>query len=140
MLLFKGLRLLEVVVVVAILGNAYFSRLEVVRFHGDESHWIATSYYFEALTTPSFSEPLWLSMSEIPDDFPIPERLAATLAPEASSTHVWGAHYWTLTQPPASRYMIALGRIAGGYGVRHLNVPWDFDTTDAQNVLSLIHI
>jgi hypothetical protein len=35
-----------------------------------------------------------------------------------------------------SRYMIALGRIAGGYGVADLNIPWDFDATDAQNVLT----
>jgi len=129
----KGLRLLEVIVVCVVFGNAYFGRLEAVRFHGDESHWIATSYFFEALTTPGFGEPEWLSQSVVPDKFPIPERLVATLAPEASSTHVWSAHYWTLTQPPVTRYMIALGRIAGGYGVSHLNVPWDFDTTDAQN-------
>ena len=134
-LLLKGLRLLEVIVVVAVLGNVYFSHLETVRFHGDESHWIATSCYFEALA-PGFSEPPWLHWSGIPDTFPIPGRLAATLAPEASSTHVWSAHYWTLTQPMVSRYMIALGRIAGGYDVDDLNIPWDFDATDSQNVLT----
>jgi len=120
--------------VFTVLGYSYFRRLEAVRFHGDESHWIATSCYLEALITPGFSEPEWLSQSVVPDKFPVPERLAATLAPEASSTHVWGAHYWTLTQPPVSRYMIALGRSAGGYGVGDLNVPWDFHTTGAENV------
>jgi hypothetical protein len=133
-LLLKGLRLLEVIVVVAVLGNVYFSHLEAIRFHGDESHWIATSCFFEALVTPGFSEPAWLRRSGVPDTFPVPEWLAATLSPEASSTHVWSAHYWTLTQPMVTRYAIALGRIAGGYDVADLNVPWDFDATDSQNV------
>ena len=132
----KGQCLLEVVVVVAVLGNVFFSDLESVDFHGDESHWIATSCYFEAGVMPRFSEPDWLRTSVVPDDYPIPAWLAATLAPEASSTHVWSAHYWTLTQPMVSRYVIALGRVAGGYGVDDLNVPWDFHTTDAQNVLT----
>ena len=130
----KGLRLLEVAVVVAVLGGVFFSDLQAVDFHGDESHWIATSCYFEAWVTPGFSELEWLRTSTVPADFPIPAWLAATLAPGASSTHVWSAHYWTLTQPMVSRYMIALGRIAGGYGVVDLNIPWDFHTTDAQNV------
>jgi hypothetical protein len=130
----RGLRLLEVLIVVTVLGNVFFHRLEAVRFHGDESHWIATSCFFEASLTPGFSEPLWLSMSRVPDTFPVPDRLATTLAPEVSSAHVWSAHYWTLTQPMVSRYMIALGRIAGGYGLADLNIPWDFETTDARNV------
>ncbi len=138
-LLLKGLRLLEVVAVCVVFGSAYFNHLERVRFHGDESHWIATSCYLEALTAPGFSEPEWLRRSIVPEKFLVPERLAATLAPEASSTHVWGAHYWTLTQPPVTRYMIALGRIAGGYGVNHLNVPWDFHVTDAENVSAGAH-
>ena len=130
----KSLRLLEVVVVVAVLGNVFFSRLEAVRFHGDESHWIATSCYFEALATLGFSEPAWLRISDVPDEFPVPPWLVATLAPEVSYTHVWSAHYWTLTQPMVSRYIIALGRIAGGYCVGDLNIPWDFHITDSQNV------
>ena len=130
----RSLRLLEVAIVAAVLGKFYFHDLAAVDFHGDESHWIATSCFFEALLDPDFSEPEWLSMSGIPDTFPMSDWLAATLAPGASSTHVWSAHYWTLTQPMVSRYMIALGRIAGGYGVADLNIPWDFDTTDARNV------
>jgi MFS family permease len=133
-LLSKGLRLLEVAIVVAVLGKFYFHRLDAVSFHGDESHWIATSCFLEALVAPDFNEPLWLSMSRVPDIFPVPDWLAATLAPEASSTHVWSAHYWTLTQPMVSRDMIALGRITGGYGVADLNIPWDFQATDARNV------
>ncbi len=133
-LLAKGLRLLEVAVVVVILGNAFFSRLGVVRFHGDESHWIATSCYLEALVPSRFAEPEWLRRTSVPDTFSAPGWLAATLAPEASATHVWSAHYWTLTQPPVSRYLIGLGRIAGGYAVADLNIPWDFHIPDAQNV------
>ncbi len=132
-LLVKSLRLLEVGVVVAVLSGVYFHRLERVRFHGDESHWIATSCFWEAWVTPGFVEPQWLSESVTPGEFPVSDRMAATLAAEASTTHVWGAHYWTLTQPPVSRYMIALGRIAGGYGLADLNVPWDFDVSDVQN-------
>ncbi len=135
-LVLKCLRLLEIAVVLTLLGNAFFSRLSAVRFHGDESHWIATSCYFEALVMPGFQEPAWLTESRVPAKFSAPTWLTATLTPAASSSHVWSAHYWTLTQPPVTRYMIALGRIAGGYNVADLNLPWDFHVPDSQNFMT----
>jgi hypothetical protein len=118
-LLLRSSRLLEVALVVAILGRVYFRHPEAVDFHADESHWIATSCFLEALVAPrSFHAPDWLT--EI-------------LLRETSATYVWGAHYWTLTQPPVARYMIGWGRIAGGYGIADLNVPWDFDAAEVHN-------
>jgi 4-amino-4-deoxy-L-arabinose transferase-like glycosyltransferase len=75
-----------------------------VSFHPDESEWIATSFYFEAFLNR------WAAPS------------------------LWNGSYWTLTQPPVARYTIALGRLAGGYGVGDLNQPWRFGIDDATNI------
>ncbi len=132
----KWFRLLEVGLVFIIIGGVYFSGLDAVPFHGDESHWIATSCYLEALLTRDFTEPTWLRESGLDEDFSTPDWLSPALSPALSSSHVWNVHYWTMTQPPVSRYMIALGRLAGGYHVADLNQPWDFQATNTQNVAS----
>lgn len=132
----KWYRLLEVGLVFVVVSGVYFSGLHVVPFHGDESHWIATSCYLEALLTRDFTEPDWLRASGLDGDFPVPDWLSPALSSAPSAPHVWNAHYWTMTQPPVSRYMIALGRLAGGYHVADLNRPWDFDVSNAQNVAS----
>jgi hypothetical protein len=75
-----------------------------VEFHPDESDWIYTSAYFEVLMTQGWTSPLW------------------------------GEFYWTLTQPPLTRYLIALGRRAGGYRVADLNQSWDFTVDRATNI------
>lgn len=103
----KGI--LEAICVVAVIFLAYYFNLDNVSFHKDESHWIATSYYFEAL---------WTDDLEILGD---------------AAQNVWEPQYWTLTQPPVGRYLIALGRLAGGYGEKDLNTPWNFRKDVAEN-------
>jgi len=132
----KWYRLLEVALVLVVLGSAYFRGLDVVPFHGDESHWIATSCYLEAFLTRDFAEPEWLRRSVLANDFSAPDWVTTALSPTLSSPHVWSMHYWTMTQPPVSRYMIGLGRLAGGYHVSDLNHPWDFQVDDAHNIVS----
>jgi len=63
-------------VVAAIVGASYSTGIERVRFFKDESFWIATSYYLEAL----LGEPV----DQIRSDVPRP---------------LWGESYETLTQP-----------------------------------------
>ena len=132
----KWYRLLEVGLVFVVLSGVYFRVLSAVSFLGDESHWIATSCYLEALLTRDFTEPEWLRQSGLDDDFPVPDWLSPALSSAPSAPHVWDVHYWTMTQPPVSRYMIALGRLVGGYRVADLNRPWDFSISDAENAMN----
>ena len=51
------------------------------------------------------------------------------------SSPQWDVSYTTLTQPPAVRYVIALGRIAGGYAPEDLpRVGWDFGASEEENL------
>ena len=95
-------------VVAVIVGASYCIGVERVLFHPDESQWIATSCYLEAL--------LGERIDEIRSDIPRP---------------LWGEGYVTLTQPPLARYVIGVGRRLGGFGVADLNGMWNFHV-DAQ--------
>jgi 4-amino-4-deoxy-L-arabinose transferase-like glycosyltransferase len=95
---------LEISVVAGALLAVFGVGIDRVPFFPDESQWIATSYYFEAFLDRS-AEP-----------------------------NVWSERYWTLTQPPLCRYVIALGRLAGGYRVGDLNPPWVLGIDDATNI------
>lgn len=95
---------LETSVVACALLAVFGVGIDRVAFFPDESEWIATSYYFEAFLDRS-AEPT-----------------------------LWSERYWTLTQPPLCRYIIALGRLAGGYRVGDLNRPWAFSIGDAANI------
>ncbi len=77
--------------------------IEQTKFHGDESQWIATSRYFESFVRGDMS----------------------------AST--WETSYWTLTQPPVTRYLIGIGRRLGGLQLADLNVPWRWGTSDKEN-------
>jgi 4-amino-4-deoxy-L-arabinose transferase-like glycosyltransferase len=96
-------------VVAAVLTASYSTGIGRVPFAKDESQWIATSYYLEAL----LGEPV----DEIRSDVPRP---------------LWGESYETLTQPPLVRYVIGVGRRLGGFGVADLNGKWNFHA-DAQS-------
>ena len=75
-----------------------------MEFHGDESLWIATSYYFDAFVEGKFDSP------------------------------VWNESYETLTQPPVGRYVVGIGRTIGGYSYRDLNRPWNFNLSSEENI------
>lgn len=96
--------LFEVAVVLIVLTGVYFYNIPSPSFHPDESQWIATSRYFEPFIEGDFDPA------------------------------VWKESYWTLTQPPLTRYIIALGRLAGGYQPDELNIPWKGDESDADNI------
>ena len=82
----------------------FCARIPRVTFQPDESQWIATSTYLEVF-------------------------LRGDYRPES-----WAENYWTLTQPPLTRYVIGVGRRLGGYGPSDLNGPWDWSTDGEENV------
>lgn len=96
--------ILENCLALAVLLLVFLTSIDKVSFGEDESHWIHTSSYLEIFFTEKPSSPFW------------------------------GEHYWTLTQPPMARYLIGLGRLAGGYSRDDLNTPWQFDHDAAWNI------
>jgi len=84
---------LESVIVIGLLASVYCTGLDRVKFHSDESRWIATSNVFEAFVTADFDSPLWKES------------------------------YWNRTQPPGARYVIGVGRNMGGYRAKDINLP-----------------
>jgi 4-amino-4-deoxy-L-arabinose transferase-like glycosyltransferase len=108
----------ELFIVMLILIMTYCRGIQDVPFMGDESQWIATSYYFEAI---------------LDHDLIFPTIYQKDIRNTSASNLVWGNNYWTLTQPPLTRYIIALGRLSGGYQVKDLNTPWDWGSDSTKN-------
>jgi hypothetical protein len=129
----RPFRILEAFAVVLALGGVYFHDLERVRLHGDESHWISTSYFFESFVA-AYSGPAWMPIEGPPRDWSAPGWVLRSLESGGDSpAGVWSAYYWTLTQPPMTRYTIAIGRRLGGYSPADLNGPWDFGLSREAN-------
>ena len=99
-------QLLELGAAVGLLATVYLGGIGSVKFHPDESQWIATSAALEDFVGARFG----------------------------SAT--WKESYWTLTQPPLVRYVIGVGRRAGGYGPADLNPAWDWSRRSEVNVHS----
>ncbi len=97
-------RWLEIPLLASILLFIFCTGIQAIPFHPDESQWIATSGAFEAYVSGDFASP------------------------------TWNEALWTLTQPPGTRYIIALGRLAGGYHADQLNVPWSFGRDEPTNI------
>lgn len=97
-------RKFELVAIIFLLLTIFISRIEFVSFHPDESSWIATSYYYEAFMNGEILSP------------------------------VWNEQYFTLNQPPVTRYLIGLGRRIGGYQLFQLNSPWNFFANQETNI------
>ncbi len=100
----RYVRYLEIFVLGVISALILVNRTADIPFHPDESHWIATSGYFEKFVSGDF------------------------LAPEWDKNN-----YWPLTQPPLPRYVIAIGRLVGGFDNSSLNSPWDFSKDYSTN-------
>ena len=94
----------EYFIVLTVLILAFLSREETVPFHPDESQWIFMSGWFEPLIRGNTNTPQWQNAS-----------------------------YWNVTQPPVAKYVIALGRQAGGMGRGKLNKPWRFNMDAERN-------
>lgn len=95
---------LELSLIACVLLVIFCTGILDVRFHPDESQWIATSYAFEDFVNGEFASP------------------------------TWDESHWTLTQPPVTRYVIALGRLAGGYHVADLNLAWSWGMDAPANI------
>jgi len=95
---------LESTIVIGLLAAMYCTDLDLLAFHGDESHWIGSSDSFEAFFTADFD------------------------------SDVWEETYWTLTQPPVVRYVIGVGRNLGGYGAKDINPTWEWGDDDVSNI------
>src|SRR5262245_44475873 len=106
----NGRRAAHYVVIAAIIAASYSKGIDRVPFAKDESYWIATSYYLEAL----IGEPIDQTRSDVPRP-------------------LWGESYETLTQPPLPRYVIGVGRRLGGFGVADLNGKWNYQADLAAN-------
>ncbi len=66
-------------------------------FHSDEDQWIGTSYYFDLFLKGDFQN------------------------------QNWNTNYWTLTQPPLTRYTIGIGTMLAGIPSDTINRP-SYDT------------
>jgi len=98
------LKIVEIIAIIGLLGASYFRNIQSVEFHKDESHWIATSYMFEAYFRGEFWSDAWR------DSQP------------------------TVTNPPVPRYIIGIGRFIGGYRIPDLNRRWDYEHNRNFNV------
>lgn len=74
----------------------YYSGINNIEFHGDESQWIATSIVFEAFLSGDFHSSMWTES------------------------------HWMLTQPHLPRYVIGVGRWICGIDKSELNPPYDW--------------
>jgi len=74
----------------------YYSGINNVEFHGDESQWIATSVVFETFLSGDFQSAMWTES------------------------------HWMLTQPHLPRYVIGVGRWICGIDTSELNPPYDW--------------
>lgn len=88
--------IIETLAILGLLAFFYVKDLASVPFHIDESHWIGTSYMFEAY----FKGEFW--------------------------SDAWRDNQHTVTNPPVPRYLIGISRFIGGYRIPDLNRPWDY--------------
>ena len=98
------MKLIKNVLIFSIIISVYFSGINEVPFHPDESEWIATSFVFEAFLTGDFTSALW-------DD-----------------------SHWNLTQPQLPRYFIGFGHWIGGIKSSDLNDFWDWNSDYETNL------
>jgi len=100
----KNIKYLEYLLIFLLTSYLYLSKIEQIKFHGDESTWITTSLYFDVLTKGNINSP------------------------------IWGPGYWTLTQPPVTRYIIGISRKLNDSGQEKLNKIWNFELDKETNI------
>jgi hypothetical protein len=97
-------RRLDFLLIACGLSVVFYAEMGRVEFHPDESFWIATSDLFEPFVRGDFASSVWDEVQLTSDD------------------------------PHVVRYLIGLGRLAGGYRAADLNSRWDFRYNAATNV------
>ncbi len=100
----KYIKHLQYLIIILITSYLYLSNIEQIKFHPDESQWVTTSIYFDALIDGN------------------------------TQSEIWNPGYWTLTQPPVTRYIIGFARKINGFGSDQLNKPWDFSLDRQTNI------
>lgn len=100
----KNIKYLEYLLIFLLTSYLYLSKIEQIKFHGDESTWITTSLYFDELTKANIHSP------------------------------IWDPGYWTLTQPPITRYIIGISRKLNDSGQEKLNKIWNFELDKETNI------
>lgn len=89
-------RIIESLLIIILLAFFYLKDLASVSFHIDESHWIGTSYMFEAYFKGEFE------------------------------SEAWRENQHTVTNPPVPRYVIGVSRFLAGYRIPDLNRAWEY--------------
>lgn len=100
----KNIKYLEYLLIFLLTSYLYLSKIEQIKFHGDESTWITTSLYFDELTKGNINSP------------------------------IWDPGYWTLTTPPVTRYIIGISRKLNDIGPEQLNKLWDWGKDKETNI------
>ena len=99
------LKIIEYILVSLLTTFIYLYNIDKVRFHPDESQWISTSLYFDAFIEGNID------------------------------SKIWEPSYWTLTQPPITKYIIGISRNLNNSGLDKMNKPWDFRVDKDTNEL-----
>ena len=99
-----GIRALLIVAIFVLFLFIYVQSIHSVSFHYDENNWIYTSINLE------------------------------TIAAEGANSRFWGENYWTLTQPPMARYLIAIGHKQLGIEPSQSITPWNFAVSEEENI------
>ena len=98
------MRRAEAIVVFAVIAGAFFTGLDRVPFHVDESHWIGLSAPFEAFFSGRFSDPIWQERQD--------KAVGATV----------------------TYYVIGAARRIGGFPPERLNRPWRWFASEEENI------
>jgi len=96
-------RIVQSLVLAAVLLVHYVALIERVGMHMDENHFLVTSNVWEPFVSGD------------------------------RASDVWAESYLTLTAPPATRYLVGIGRSLGGYGLGELPTLWTFGASPEQN-------
>lgn len=100
----KSFRYFEYYIILLLTSYCYLSNIDKIKFHPDESPWISTSFYFDELAKGNIHSP------------------------------IWDPGYWTLTQPPVTRYIIGISRKLNDLGPEKINKLWDFSKDNKTNI------
>lgn len=101
----KNLTWLEGLLILLVLTAAYFTGLDKVKFHPDESHWIGLSEPYEKFTSGYFEREYWQSLP------------------------------MTYVNPVMTYYVIGMARQVGGYAPQELNQAYEFTKSYEENLV-----
>jgi len=100
----KNIKYLEFFFIILLTSYLYLSKIDEIKFHGDESSWITGSIYFDELIKGNVH------------------------------SSIWNPRFWTLTTPPVTRYIIGISRKLNDSGQEKLNKIWNFELDKETNI------